>query len=319
VVLVFLTLGGSYLIGTFTLVGLYCLSILGLVLIQGQTGQLSLGQAAFMGIAAYFTGYATTEWHWSPLLALTVSVAISVLLAALIGRVIFRLRGHFLALATLSLAIIVETIAVGWREVTGGASGMIGIPPFGIGDLQVRAGAGYYVLVWGVALVGLVIAIHLTRYRVGRALAALHRDEAAAACLGINIANYKLAIFCISALYAGLAGSLYAFYSQFVAPQTFGLLTSIELVLAAILGGVWTPYGAVLGALVIKFLPEVVAPFQIYKLMVYGVIFAATMIFFPQGIAGGIQALAQRVRPRRQAMLGSTPGEPVSREAATLG
>jgi branched-chain amino acid transport system permease protein len=319
VVLVFLTLGGSYLIGTFTLVGLYCLSILGLVLIQGQTGQLSLGQAAFMGIAAYFTGYATTEWHWSPLLALTVAVAISVLLAALIGRVIFRLRGHFLALATLSLAIIVETIAVGWREVTGGASGMVGIPPFGIGDLQVRAGAGYYVLVWSVALVGLVIATHLTRYRLGRALAALHRDEAAAACLGINVANYKLAIFCISALYAGLAGSLYAFYSQFVAPQTFGLLTSIELVLAAILGGVWTPYGAVLGALVIKFLPEVVAPFQIYKLMVYGVIFAATMIFFPRGIAGGIQALLERVGPRRQAMLGPTSGEPVSREAATLG
>lgn len=317
-VLVFALLGGSYLIGTFTLVGLYCLSITGLVLIQGQTGQLSLGHAAFMGIAAYFTGYATTQWAWPPPLAVFVAVGISVLLAALIGRVIFRLRGHFLALATLSLAIIVETIAVGWREVTGGASGMVGIPSFGIAQVQVRPGAGYFVLVWAVALVGLVIAIHLTRYRVGRALSALHRDEAAAACLGVDVASYKLAIFCVSAVYASLAGSLYAFYSQFVAPQTFGLLASIELVLAAILGGVWTPYGAVIGALLVKFLPEVVAPFQIYKLMVYGVIFAGTMIFFPRGIAGGIQSLVERWLPDRRVMAASSAGDPRNREAPTF-
>jgi branched-chain amino acid transport system permease protein len=156
-------------------------------------------------------------------------------------------------------------------------------------------------LVWVSALIGLVLAINLTRYRVGRALDALRRDEEAAVSLGIDVRFYKIALLCISAAYGGVAGGLYVHLTQFIAPETFGVAISFSLVVAVILGGEASPFGAVIGSAIILFLPEIFAPLQTYELIVYGLLFIATMLFFPHGVVGGVGTLLARFSRRAEA------------------
>jgi branched-chain amino acid transport system permease protein len=288
VLLVFLLCNGHYLLSALVLAGIYTVAVLGLVLLIGLNGQYSLGHAGFFGIGAY-TSAILARANVPPPFATVAAVLDTAAVAVLIGIPLLRLRGYYLSLATLAFGLIISSVLTGWRSVTLGPSGMGDIPPFAFGAWVIRSEGAHYWLVWSMALLCIWAALNLWRSRPGQAMLAVKNDEAAAAAMGINVALAKMQIFAISAGLAGLAGALYAHYVKFIAPERFGTIPSFELLLAALLGGVGSPYGAILGALLLIALPEIVVPLQDYKVIAYGVIFVVVSLYAPHGIAGLIR------------------------------
>jgi branched-chain amino acid transport system permease protein len=257
----FFGLHGTYLISALVLAGIYTIAIIGLVVLTGLNGQYSLGHAAFFGIGAYASAILARQGIQS-VFADGLSVLITTALAVIIGMPLLRLRGYYLAVATLAFGLIASSLFTGWRSLTLGPSGLGDIPPLSFGGWALKGDAAYYVLVWFVASLCILACNNLWRSRIGQAMLAVKRDEAAAAAMGINVASIKLQAFGLSALLASLSGALYAHYLGFIAPERFGTTTSFELLLAALLGGVGTPYGAVFGALLLIALPEMFVALQ---------------------------------------------------------
>ena len=307
-----------YALSTLLLVGIYTIVTIGLCLLMGYAGQISLGQAAFFGLGAYGSAILTVRYGWSPWLAMPVSAVGTALVAYVIGVPIFRLRGHYLAMGTLALGAIVTIILTEWREYTGGPTGLPGVPRFTIGGVPVKTDLAYYYLVWTFALVGIVIALNIVNSRFGRALRAIRAGEEAAQSLGIEVSRYKLQTLAISALYASVAGSLYVHYMIFISPGACDLDLSIRLVLMAAVGGLASIWGAPFGVAVVILLTlalrEIVPLFSghgsgEHQIIAYGVLLVVIMIFMPQGLtsavarawrrSGGLGAVLRRARAQR--------------------
>jgi branched-chain amino acid transport system permease protein len=303
IAIAFIALKAHYLLSALVLGGIYAIVILGLVLLTGLSGQYSLGHAAFFGLGAYASAL-LSQAGLMPALAGVVAVLLTTAIAALISIPLVHLRGYYLAVATLAYGLIVASMLNGWRSLTQGPSGLGEIPPLGIGPFVFRGDSANYWLAWGIAFLCMWGALNLWRSRMGQAMLAVKRDEISAAALGISVARIKVQIFAVSAALAALGGTLYAHYVSFIAPERFGMVPSFELLLAALLGGVGTPYGAIVGALLLIALPEIVAPLRDYKVIVYGVTFILVSLYFPHGIAGVLQhALGRRAsgsRPQAQ-------------------
>ena len=288
IVVAFFIFRGHYLLSALVLAGIYTIAVLGLVLLIGLNGQYSLGYAAFFGIGAYTSAILAMAGAPLPLATLAAIFATTAI-AVVISIPLLRLRGYYLSLATLAFGLIVSSVLTGWRSLTLGPSGIADIPPYSLAGYVIESDAASYWLVWCVALLCIWAGLNLWRSRAGQAMLAAKTDEVAAATLGINVALVKTQIFAISGVLAGLAGSSYAHYVRFIAPERFGTIPSFELLLAAMLGGVGTPFGAILGALLLIALPELVVPFSDYKIIAYGVVFVVVSLYFPQGIAGLIR------------------------------
>lgn len=288
IVVVFFLLRGQYLLSALVLAGIYAIVIVGIVLLTGLSGQYSLGHAAFFGIGAYASALLTMAGV--PVLAgCIMATAITAAFAILIGVPILRLTGYYLALATLAFCLIVLSVLNGWHGFTMGPSGLGGIPKFTLAGYVFKSEDAYYWLVWTIAFFSVWGGLNLWRSRMGQAMLAVKRDEYGAAAMGINVTAVKLQVFAISAVLAGLGGALYAHYVTFISPERFGMVASFELLLAALLGGVGTPFGAVFGALLLVALPEVVVPLRDYKVIFYGLVFILVSLYLPQGIAGLIR------------------------------
>jgi branched-chain amino acid transport system permease protein len=309
-VAVFVFFRSQYLFSSVVLAGIYAISVLGLVVLIGLTGQFSLGHGAFVGIGAY--GSAVLSRHGvPPVLAVLLAVLLTTAIAAIVALPIVRLRGHLLALGTLAFGLIVASVLSGWRSVTLGPSGIPDIPPIALGPWLVAGETANYILIWGVTLLCLWGTLNLWHSDFGRAALAVKRDEEAAAAMGIRVVAVKVKVFALSAALAGLSGALYAHYVTFIAPDRFHLNASFELLLAALLGGAGTPYGAVAGALLLIVLPDVVAPLRDYKVIVYGVIFILVSLYLPKGIAGTIEHWQRRAfRNRRDAVAARSRSAP---------
>jgi branched-chain amino acid transport system permease protein len=298
----FLLLRGHYFLSSLVLAGIYAISVLGIVLLVGLSGQYSLGHAAFFGIGAYSSALLTRNGI-HPVVALAVSVVFTSAVAAAVAIPLARLQGYVLSVATLAFGLVVFSILNGWRAVTLGPSGITDIPPISVFGFAFKGEIPNYWLIWIVALLSLWGAFNLWRSRAGQAMLAVKRDEAAAAAMGINVAYVKVQIFVLSAALAAVAGCFYASYVSFIAPERFGMIASFELLLAALLGGIGTPVGAVVGALLLVALPEIVAPLRDFKIIFYGIVFISVSLYFPQGIAGVVGQAALRARGRRMQQL----------------
>lgn len=283
-----LILPGSYLIGISVLVAIFSLAAIGVDLLFGYAGQLSLGQAAFMGLGAYTTAILTVRGGLPPLAATGVGVVISVILAGLIGRPVLKLRGYYLVLASLALGLIFEILLVGWRDFTGGPSGFSGVPSFSAG-ITFGSDIEYHYLVWSLVLATLWTMNNLSVSRTGRALKALAADDVAAGVLGMDVPALKLKVFMISAALASVSGSLYAHYMQFVSPEMVGLQTSFALVTMVALGGAGQLWGSVVGVALLKLLPEVIGWLRDYQLIIHGLILMVLMVRMPAGIIGAVR------------------------------
>jgi len=276
--------------------GFHVLLTVGLNLLMGFTGQISLGHAAFYGLSAYTTGILTATFHWPVPAGFAAAVGLVVVVAWLIGIPTLKLKGHYLAMGTLGFGVIVFIVFNEATDLTGGPSGFTGIPKLSAAGLVVSSDRQFYYVVWGVVLLLFALAQNLVRSRVGRALRGIHTSEAAAAVLGVDVAKYKVFVFVLSAFYAAIAGALYAHYVTFISPGTFSFHTSVQLVTMVVLGGMASLWGAVAGALFLTVLPEALRAIESYDILMYGGILVLCMIFLPGGLAEGFRKSAEAVR-----------------------
>lgn len=237
-------------------IGIHAIIAVGLGLLLGYAGQISLGHAAFFGLGAYSSAILTTRCHWPPLAALLAGIVVTGVIAVILGAPALRLHGHHLAMFTLGLGIIVHIILEQAKGLTNGFDGIAGIPGLQFGRFELTTDADYYVLVLVVLAATLVLAANLVDSRPGRALRALHESESAAAACGVDVARAKLEVFVLSALLASLAGSLQVHARSFVSPDPFGFGFSVELVVMVVVGGAGSVWGPVAGAGLFTFLEQ---------------------------------------------------------------
>jgi len=286
-------------------VGLNVILAVGLNLLMGYCGQISLGHAAFFGIGAYTSAILTVRYGWDPWLAMLAGLAAVFVIANLIARPILRLRGHYLAMATLGFGIIVHIVMVQATTWTGGPDGMGGIPPLSVFGWTVDTDLRWYLVISTVALFTIWVSLNLIASRPGRALRAVHGSEFAAKMMGVDTATTKVNVFVFAAMFGSVAGSLFAHQQAFVSPESFNFFFSIELVTMVVLGGMASTFGAVFGAAVLTVLPEFLLVFEDYEVLIFGAILMGVMIFMPQGlfvgVTRGVQSLASRWRDQKAA------------------
>ncbi len=282
-------------------IALYSLIAGGLGLLLGYAGQVSLGHAAFYGLGAYGSAVLTLHYHVNAWLAMVIAALFTALVAYLIGLPTLKLHGHYLAMATLGFGIIVVILFNEGGAFTGGPSGLPGIPDLAVGNFVFSNDYRFYWLLWALVLVQLVLNRNLLRSRFGRALRAVHSSEIAAQSCAVNTGQVKLAVFVLSAVYASLAGSFYAHFLNFVNPNPFNFVFSIELVVMVLVGGAGNLLGPVLGVAVFSLLHQLLTSDSAQHLfalahlpddraqalvgVLFGLLLVLILIFRPQGLA----------------------------------
>lgn len=276
------------------LVGLNAIVCVGLNLLIGYAGQISLGHAGFFGLGAYGSALLSANWGVPPFAALLLATAAVSLLAFVVGRPILRLKGHYLAMATLGLGIIIAIVLANEDQITGGPDGMP-VPPFSVLGFAVQGERMWYWVIGACLLASVWLALNLIDSPKGRALRALHGSEVAAEVVGIDSAGQKVMVFVLSAAFAAAAGGLTAFYSGFISPSKASFMHSVELVTMVVFGGMASTFGAVVGAAVLTVLPQALTVVKEYEMVVLGAVMMGTMIFFPRG---AVPTLASYFRRR---------------------
>ena len=302
-----LVVRNPYNLGILNLIGLYVIVVLGLNLFIGYAGQISLGHAAFFGLGAYGSAVLTATYHLPPWPAMVLVAACLAVVALALGVPTLRLSGHYLAMATLGFNYVVHSIFVQWDQVTGGPSGLSGVPPLSVLGLTIDSDVKFHYLVWTFALAALTLCLNLVRSGVGRGLAALAQDEVAAACLGVDVKRQKVKVFVLSAVFASVAGSLYAHHFGYINPDTFSIFTSLDLVIMVVVGGMGSILGTLFGVALITVLPHLLEFLETYKDIIHGVILVVILLFLPQGFVSGLVDLI-KIRLARRRLAGMAVG-----------
>jgi len=263
--------------------------VLGLNLLIGFAGQISLGHAGFLGIGAYASAALPTQLGWHPILALLAGAAAAGLLAAIVARPIFKLKGHYLAMATLGLGIIINIVVRNEAAWTGGPDGMP-VPAMSLAGFEISGDKHWYWIVALLLSVSVWASLNLIDSPFGRALRALHGSEVASKVVGVDVVRYKVAIFVLSAVFASIMGSVTAHYVGFVTPNLADFFHSIELVTMVVIGGMASVYGSVVGAVLLTALPQALTSFEGWETVVFGAILMLCMIFLPKGLVPTLAA-----------------------------
>ena len=269
------------------LVFIFALAVAGLNLLMGFAGQVSLGHAGFLGIGAYSVAIGPTHLGMPSWLCLFAGAGLSAAVAFFVGRPILRLKGHYLAVATLGFGLLVAIVLTNEAGLTGGPDGMT-VPRLTLFGFSVRGSDAWYWIAGTTFIGGFVLALNLMGSPTGRALQAIHDSEIAALMLGIDVARKKLTIFIISAVYASVAGSYLALFNGHVTPDIAGFLRSIELVAMVVLGGMGSILGSLVGAGLLVVLPQALTIFHEYEQALLGLILIVFMIFLRRGIVPSV-------------------------------
>ncbi|PZA08015.1 MULTISPECIES: ATP-binding cassette domain-containing protein [unclassified Meiothermus] len=293
----YLSLGNYIAFGALVALGLY--------LLTGLAGMTSFGQAAFMGLAAYTTALLTSERGFSPWLTLPIGVLAAMAGAVMLGGITARLKGHYLPLSTIAWCMALYIVLGSWTELTGGHTGLRDIPAVKVFGLELSDSRSFFYLSWFFALTGAWTAWNLTNSRNGRAMRASKGDAIAAASFGVNPGALKLRVFVLSAVYAGVAGWLYAHYQQFINPSPFSLEASIKYLIAAVAGGVGSIPGVFLGAGLVTgleealkdILPTIFGRTGNYEIIAYGLILVLILMFAPRGLWPFIERYLPKPKP----------------------
>ena len=286
-----------FLLKVFTFAGINALVVVGLALLFGHAGQVSLGHAAFVGMGAYTSAFCVVELGWPWPLAFAAAGALAAAGGLVLALPSLRLRGHYLAMATLGFGELMALTFTEAEPVTGGVDGFTGIPFPSLGPLQVDQATSLYWLVWAIVGIALIAAYNVTSLRPGRAMRALHGSELGAQACGVDVVGVKVRTFVLSALIAGLGGALYAGVVGFVSPSLFTLAASVTLLAMAVLGGTGSLAGPLVAAVLLTLLQyvdalipgipsETAQTIQSYQEDIYGLAIILVVIFAPQGIAG---------------------------------
>lgn len=287
---------GKYVIYTANLTGIAIIVSVGLNILMGLSGQISIGHAAFLGVGAYSSTILTAKAGLPFPLALVLSGLISSLVGIIVAIPCMKLKQLYLAIATMGFAFIINEVILYWRDLTGGANGLIA-PVASIGPLIFDSSTKMYYLIFSIIFLLLYAGYNITVSRTGRAMISLKESEEAAQSVGVNLAKYKFVAFGISTFYAGIAGSLFAHTIKVISPENFSLLLSIEYLVMVVVGGLGFIWGSVMGAIFITLLPELIRQLKVIlpeswlvhqdmQLLIYGLIMVAFMVFEPMGLYG---------------------------------
>jgi branched-chain amino acid transport system permease protein len=290
---------GTYILYLASLAGVYSIVSIGLNLLFGFTGLISIGHAAFLGTGAYTTAILLTRM---PAIPFPVILILSGLLAAVLGMIVglpaLRLSGHYLAMATMGFGFVMEEIFLHWESLTRGALG-ITVPKVSIGPLRLTTGVSKYYLILLMVLLMILVARNILNSKTGRAFIAIRDNEIAAQAMGVHLAWYKTISFVISAFYAGIAGSLYAVLLSYINAESFHLMVSVFYLEMVVVGGIASIMGSIFGAIFLTALPEILgARYQLYQIIVQGMVLVLTIIFMPRGISGMIWRLCRWTKGR---------------------
>ena len=291
-------LGSVFADTVMALAGLFAIVAVGLNLLFGYAGKISFGHNAFMAMGAYASGILTTGAGLPPLGALVAGAAGTGLVAFLLGAPILRLRGHYLAMATLALGEITIIVSTRWTEVTGGLTGIPGVPDFRVLGVAFDTKTKLYYLIWAVALGGLCLSFRVIDSRFGRALRALGAHEAAAEALGVPVVRYRVQVFVLSAVYAAVAGGLYAHFLNYVNGTFFDLPVMVELMAMLVVGGIGTRWGPIVGAVPLMWVSQSLGRYADYSLLIFGALYGVALLFLPRGLCGELVAWAAGRRGR---------------------
>lgn len=313
-----LMMSSSYELRVFTIVGIYALLALGYQFIFGHVGALALTQGCFFGIGAYATGILSTRYGLSGEYTLLLSALIPVLLAAVIAAPVLRLESHYFALATLGIGQVMLLIAIAWQDVTGGSNGISGIPALKLLGFEFSKGYGILSAVWVCVILGAWSSWRITRGMYGAALGIARENPIAAQAIGVDTASLRYATFLLSALFAGVAGALYAHTIRVVSVEALEFSVMVACLTIAVVGGRTHIAGAILGAVLIINLPEWFRGLEKYYLIAYGLALLLTIIVAPDGLVGAVQRLRSRLF---QSAPGQTmrPPQAAAAPAATAG
>jgi branched-chain amino acid transport system permease protein len=272
------------------LVWIFGLAAIGLNLVMGFAGQVSLGHAGFLGIGGYSVAIGPTFFGTPPWLCILVGAALSGAVAFFVGKPILRLKGHYLAVATLGFGVLVTIVLTNESAWTGGPDGMT-VPRLVLLVWPVRGAEAWYWISAATFLIGATLALNLSDSPTGRALKAIQDSEIASSMLGIDVSRQKLAIFVVSAVFVSVAGSYLALFNGHITPDMSGFLRSIELVTMVVLGGMGSVLGSLVGAAVLVLLPQILTVLHDYEDMVLGLILMGFMIFLRRGIVPSLGAV----------------------------
>lgn len=285
---------GKYSIFLLSLLAIYALVSLGLNLLMGYTGQIAAGHAGFLAIGAYVTAIFTANFEWLPCpVALLLAGTISGVIGFLLGIPILRLKGFYIAMATLAFGVVVSEIILQWSSVTGGDDGF-SVPTARIGGLVFDSDFKLFYLIIPVTILMTLLAKNLVNGYIGRAFIALRESEIAAQTIGVDLAKYKTIAFAVSAFYTGVAGGMFAFLITFLSPDAFTIELSIDFIAMIVIGGMGSILGSVIGAVILTGMQQVLAGLLDLQILIFGLSLIIFMIFMPKGIAGMLSDLKER-------------------------
>ncbi|GAA0330996.1 branched-chain amino acid ABC transporter permease [Bacillus carboniphilus] len=307
----------SFYLTKATFAGIYTIVAVGLGLLMGFAGQISLGQAAFYGVGAYSTAVLTGTYGLNPWLTLVISILAPAVIAYILGHTMARLHGYYLAMATLAFGIIIHVLLVEWKAVTKGASGFYGIPKIEVFGFSFTQGLSYFYLVWGIAILVIILSLNIIHSRIGRALRSIHDSEIAASSMGVDTGKYKMQIFILSSSLAGLAGWLFAHMSYSISPGSFSLDHSILFLVMVVLGGSTSVWGPVCGAFLITAINIVVHTLGThfsfitsdFEQVLYGLILILVVIFLRKGFFPTVAPILQNLMKKGQSKQSSVQAE----------
>lgn len=296
-------LDNLYYLHILNLAGIYSLVIIGLNILSGYTGQVSMGQAGFFAVGTYVSALLMMNAglpFWPAVLAAAAAAAAC---GVLIGVPSMKLSGPYLVLATVGFGEIVRLVLLNWTPVTRGAAGIVGIPVPSLFGFSIVTEEHFFYLIGATLLTGVYIARRMADSKIGRTYRAVREDELAAGAMGVNVNLYKISAFVVSAAYAGVAGALFGSFAGVASPDNFTFDDSVGFLCMSVVGGNCTVAGAVAGALALTVLSEVLRVFQGFRLIIYGTILIFTVIFMPTGLAGFFEGLRARFRRRKEESL----------------
>lgn len=296
VLLVPVAVQNLYLIHMANGIGITVIVALGLNLLTGYAGQISIGHAAFFAMGAYTTAILMTKMKASFWAALPASALVASTFGVVVGRPTLKLKGAYLAMATIGIGEITQLVLLNWTKVTSGAMGIKGIPAPRIGGLEIVSEAQFFYLIFAVMILMFWITDRILGSEIGRALIAVRENETAAEVMGIDVARLKLLAFTVSTCFAGIAGSLVTVWVGYVSPYGFGFKESVAFLCMVLAGGMGYRFGPVIGVVVLALGREVFRVFNDYQLVVYGLLLVLVIVFMPKGIAGALVSVWKRSR-----------------------
>ena len=277
----FLT-GSAYVLTVGIFSGINALVAIGLCVLMGYAGQISLGQAGFYGIGAYVSSILSAHYGLPVIMSLALGMLAAALAAVVLAVPSLRLKGHYLAVATLGFGEIIQIALNEWGP--GGPSGFGDIPKFGIFGYTLNTTRSFFYLTWLVVAAIMAFSINLMNSRSGRALKAIHGSELASNAMGLDVVALKIKVFVLSAVYAALAGGLYAHYITFISPSSFSFFYSVLVLMMVVVGGITNLWGGIVGAIVVTVLPELLRRFEELDILAYGLILTLSLLFMRDGI-----------------------------------